>query len=192
MSSWTEYGNAGCLPVGHNAAHPRFRQVSQGTWSRRHQGLELRRTSGGDADYLAIAPELQPNRVDVSRKSRQTRGRRRWEADLLHSAQDTGWRPGRRLVFGGFREAPAAESALVAIRSGSRCLKHRQHVGGMRTWDELQQWLCTQSDPSLMNAGWTRLIILDQRTVLSYLQASGLILCANHSPLGPFLSCAKG
>lgn len=64
MPSWTEYVNGGRLPVGHNAAHPRFRQVSQGTWSRRHQGLELR-GSEGDADYLAIAPELQPIRVNV-------------------------------------------------------------------------------------------------------------------------------
>ena len=50
--------------------------------------------------------------------------------DLLHSAQDTGWRPGRRLVFEGFREAPATVFVLVAICSGSRCWKHRQRVGG--------------------------------------------------------------
>jgi len=68
MSPWAEYANTGRLPVGHNAAHPRFRQVSQGTWSRRRQGWELRWVSGGDADYLAIAPELQPNRMDVELK----------------------------------------------------------------------------------------------------------------------------
>jgi hypothetical protein len=68
MSSWAEYVDAGCLPVGHTAAHPRLRQVSQGTWCRRRQGWELEWVSEGDADYLAIAPELQPNRVDVQSK----------------------------------------------------------------------------------------------------------------------------
>lgn len=33
----------------------------------------------------------------------------------------------------------------------------------MRIWDALQQWLCTPSDPSLMNARWQHLIILDPR-----------------------------
>lgn len=65
----------------------------------------------------------------------------RWEPDLLHSAQDTGWRPGRRLAFGGFGGAPETGSVLVAICSGSRCWRHRQRVGGMKIWDALQQWV---------------------------------------------------
>jgi hypothetical protein len=121
MSSWTEYGNPESVPVGHSAGHPRFRQVSQGTWSRRRQGLAWREASGSDADYLAIAPELQSSRVEVERKESAERTPEGWEPDLLHSAQDTGWRPGRRLAFGGFRGAPAAVSVLVAICSCSKC-----------------------------------------------------------------------
>jgi len=64
------------------------------------------------------------------------------KADLLHSAQDTGWRPGRRLpLLGGFEEEPAAVLVLLAICSGLGCSKHRQRVGRMRVWDPLQQWV---------------------------------------------------
>jgi hypothetical protein len=87
--------------------------------------------------------------------------------DLLHSAQDTGWRPGRRLpVPAGFlflEGEPEAVSVLVAICRGSRCWRHRQRVGGMRICDPLQQWLCTHPDPSARSQ---RLIILDPRMYL--------------------------
>ena len=64
---------------------------------------------------------------------------------------------------------------LVAICSGSRCCEHRQHVGGMRIWDALQQWLCTPSDPRLMNARSQRLIILDPR--MCFTPYSLYVLC---------------
>ena len=84
-------------------------------------GLRIEVGFGGDADYLAITLELQPNRVDVQRKGSANKRPDEVGTDLLHSAQDTGWRPGRRLVFGGFKETPATVFVVVAICSGLRC-----------------------------------------------------------------------
>jgi len=69
MSSRAEQMSTGCLPVGHTAGHPRFRQVSQGIWYRRRQGWELEWAS-----ELAMPITLRSHlsfsldRVDVQRK----------------------------------------------------------------------------------------------------------------------------